>query len=363
MSTSVAGLRVVGFVNTTDRRGAEVFAHHVLEQLRSEGADAELWAISAGSGAQRLDIGHLGRHRFDPRVVRRARALVRPADVAVAFGGNALQLVSLATAGTGVRFAYRQIGDPSFWGRVRLADVRIGRPMRRAAAVVALWSGAGDDLIARYRLDPQRVRVIPNARDAARFEPVGPAERAAAQEALGLEPGPTVAYLGALSWEKRPADAIRAIAPLPEVQLVLAGDGPLRMELEDLAAEAAPGRVRLTGVVADARTVLHAADVLVCTSATEGMAGCLLEAGLCGVPVVATRVGAAEEVVEDGVTGILVDVDDPIALAEGIRRTIERRDDMAAAARARTVERYSFDHVTPAWGSLLAELAGSRRQP
>lgn len=362
MSASVAGLRVVGFVNTTDRRGAEVFAHTVLQQLGERGADAELWAVAAGTGAQRLEVDHLGGHRFDPRVVRRARALARSADVVVAFGGNALQLAALATAGTDVPFAYRQIGDPSFWGRVRLADLRIGRPMRRAAAVVALWSGAGDDLVARYRLAPERVQVIPNARDAARFEPVTAEERAAAQEALGLDPGPTVAYLGALSWEKRPADAIRAVAPLPDVQLLLAGDGPLRMELEDLAAEAAPGRVRLTGVVSDARTVLHAADVLVCTSATEGMAGCLLEAGLCGVPVVATRVGAAEEVVEDGVTGILVDVDDPIAVAEGIRRALEQRDPMSAAARERTMERYSFEHVTPAWGSLLAELAASRRQ-
>jgi glycosyltransferase involved in cell wall biosynthesis len=361
MSASVAGLRVVGFVNTTDRRGAEVFAHTVLQQLAEQGADGELWAISPGTGSQRLDIDHLGGNRFDPRVVRRARELVRSADVAVAFGGNALQLAALATAGTDVPFAYRQIGDPSFWGRVRLADVRIGRPMRQAAAVVALWEGAGADLIARYQLDPAQVRVIPNARDGARFEPVGAAERAAAQESLGLDPGTTVAYLGALSWEKRPADAIRAIAPLPDVQLVLAGDGPLRMELEDLAAEAAPGRVRLTGVVSDARTVLHAADVLVCTSATEGMAGCLLEAGLCGVPVVATRVGAAEEVVEDGVTGVLVDVDDPIAVAQGIMRALDQREAMAVAARARTVERYSFEHVTPAWGSLLVELARSRR--
>jgi glycosyltransferase involved in cell wall biosynthesis len=356
---SYDGLRVLGLVTSTARRGAEVFAHTILQQLAADGADTELWAIEAGTGASRLDIDHLGGSRFDPRVVRRAAGLAARFDVVVAFGGSALQLAAVATARRAVPFAYRQIGDPSFWGRVRFADQRIGLPMRRAGAVVALWGDAGEHLTRRYRLDPARVHVIPNARDAERFRPVGAAERADAQAGLGLEPGATVAYLGALSWEKRPADAVRAVAELPDVQLVVAGDGPLRAELEGLAADLAPGRVRFLGVVADARTVLGAADVLVCTSATEGMAGCLLEAGLSGVPCVATRVGAAAEVVVDGATGVLVGVDRPTELAAGVRTALEEHEAMAAAARRHTAERYSFERVTPAWGNLLADLAAS----
>jgi glycosyltransferase involved in cell wall biosynthesis len=353
------GLRVAGFVTSPERRGAEVFAHTVLSRLGEAGAIAELWAIQPGSSAAQLDIDHLGRSRFDPRVVARARSIALRSDVVVAFGGSALQLAALATVGTGVPFAYRQIGDPAFWGRVRFADQRIGLPMRRAAAVVALWGEAGDVLERRYRLAPGRVQVIPNARDRSRYQPVDSAARVAAQLALGLPAGPTVVYLGAMSWEKRPEDAVRAVAQVPGVQLVMAGDGPLRAGLEELAGALAPGRVRFLGVVADSRSVLDAADVLVCTSATEGMAGCLLEAGLCGVPVVATRVGAAAEVVVHGQTGVLVDVDAPHEVAAGIEQVLANRHPMATAIRRRTAERFSFDRVTPAWGDLLARLAMS----
>lgn len=354
-------IRVLGLISSTNRRGAELFANKIRNELHGDGFDVNLWALQAGATERGLDVPvlstqRLGQGRLDLRAMRRLRAMVKEAEVVAAFGGATLTTSALATMGTGVPLVYRQIGDPAFWGSVRFADLRIGAPLRATSAVVALWQGAADELVRRYRLPADRVRVIPNARDAVLLRPPSPEEHQLARSALDVGAGAVVLYLGALSWEKRPADAIRAVAALDDVHLIVAGDGPLRPELERLAAEIAPGRVEFMGVVADPATVLYASDALICTSATEGMAGCLLEAGLCGIPVVATDVGSASEVIEDGVTGRLVPVDAPAAAAAALAEVLADAESMGEAARVRTAERYSFDRVLGAWAELLRDI-------
>lgn len=362
MSSSTDPIRVLGLISSTNRRGAELFANKVRNELDGNGFAVDLWALEAGATERGLDVPVLSTQRFgqgrlDLRAMRRLRTMAKAAEVVVAFGGATLTTSALATRGTGVPLVYRQIGDPAFWGQVRFADLRIGAPLRSTAAVVALWQGAADELVRRYRLPAARVRVIPNARDAVLLRPATEQERAAARAEHGVGDAPVVLFLGALSWEKRPADAIRAVAELDGVRLIVAGDGPLRSELERLASTIAPGRVEFTGVVADPSTVLYASDALICTSATEGMAGCLLEAGLCGMPAVATDVGSASEVIADGVTGRLIPVDDPAAGAAALADVLANADAMGEAARERTAERYSFDRVLGAWADLLRSIA------
>jgi glycosyltransferase involved in cell wall biosynthesis len=362
VSSSSDPIRVLGLISSTNRRGAELFANKVRNELNGNGFAVDLWALEAGATERGLDVPVLsaqrvGQGRLDLRAMRHLRSMVKDVEVVVAFGGATLTTSALATRGTGVPLVYRQIGDPAFWGSVRFADLRIGAPLRATTAVVALWQGAADELVRRYRLPPERMHVIPNARDAVLLRPPTDDEREAARAEHRVGGAPVVLYLGALSWEKRPADAIRAVAALDDVRLIVAGDGPLRSDLERLAGSIAPGRVEFTGVVADPATVLYASDALICTSATEGMAGCLLEAGLCGMPVVATDVGSASEVIADGVTGRLVSVDAPDAAAVALADVLARAEEMGEAARERTAERYSFDRVLGAWAELLRSVA------
>lgn len=312
------------------------------------------------SRAAPLPFEVLGRGRRDPRTWWRGWSVARRADVLVAFGGPPLLVVAVLALVTRRPFVYRQIGDPSYWGQVRFAQLRVGWPLRRAARIVALWAGAGDELVRRYRLDPRRVEVIANARDGERFGPPTGQQRLDARAALQLGPEPVALYLGALAAEKRPADAIEAVAAVAGLQLVLAGDGPLRPELEAQAAIGAPGRTRFLGSVPDPVPILHAADVLVCPSETEGMAGCLLEAALVGLPVVATRVGAAEEVVPpEG--GALVAAGDVPALAAAIRSTLPSAPTMGPANRRWAEQHFTFEVVVPRWARLLEEVGGRRR--
>ncbi len=168
--------------------------------------------------------------------------------------------------------------------------------------------------------------------------------------ALGLDPATTaVVLLGSLTPEKRPGLAADAVARAPRARLLVVGDGPGRDEL--LAAAAATDLV-LLGRRGDVRPVLHAADVVLSTSSTEGMPGSLIEGAMCGVPAVATDVGAVAEVVGGG--GVVVPASagaDEIAAA--IVEVAARSRTFGPAARAHAVAAFSWETVLPAWLRIL----------
>ena len=117
--------------------------------------------------------------------------------------------------------------------------------------------------------------------------------------------------------------AVRAVAAGPrDVVMLLAGDGPQRAETTALVQRLLPGRARILGEVADVRKVLAASDVLLLPSLTEGVPAILGEAGLVGIPVVATDVGGVSTVVEDGVTGLLVPAGDERAFEQAVLRSL-----------------------------------------
>ena len=110
------------------------------------------------------------------------------------------------------------------------------------------------------------------------------------------------------------------------------GDGPLRSALEGPAAAAG---VALVGRQDDVVPHLRQADLFVFPSDPdgEGMPGVLIEAGLCGLPVVATRVAGASAIMKDGRTGRLVPVGDPAGLSTAVEELVRRADLRRAMAR------------------------------
>ena len=159
---------------------------------------------------------------------------------------------------------------------------------------------------------------------------------------------------------------LRAMQPLladdPALTLVLAGDGPLRRELESLAvslgirhrtmflgSQGAPEIVRL----------LHDCDVMVLPSRMEPFGIVLLEAMACRAPVVATRVGGIPEIVEHDVTGVLVEADDAAALTAGLRRVLADaglRNTIAENGYAKVMERFRSTHNGAAYLNMFAGL-------
>ena len=177
---------------------------------------------------------------------------------------------------------------------------------------------------------------------------------------------PVVISLGALSWEKDPLahlevmDGVRRV--LPGSVHLIAGDGPLRHEVEQRADRAGlDGLARILGNRSDVADLLAAADVLLLASKVEGMPGCVIEAGMSGLPVVSYAVAGVPEVVIDGETGYLVDQG---AIGGLVDRTVElltdptQRTRMGEAARDRCTAAYDIGVVAPKYLAIYEEVKG-----
>jgi glycosyltransferase involved in cell wall biosynthesis len=173
------------------------------------------------------------------------------------------------------------------------------------------------------------------------IRPRGPgAGRGAAREALGLDPDqPVVLTVGRLNVMKGHTYLLDAVPGLvrrcPDLAVVVLGGGHLHDQLARQAEALGVSKaVHLPGHRGDARLLLDAADVFVLPSRHEGMPLVLLEAMDAGLPVVATRVIGSEEVVIDGVTGLLVRPRSAPALEQALGRLLEDPDLRKSYARA-----------------------------
>lgn len=244
----------------------------------------------------------------------------------------------------------------------RAGGVRIGflrrtrdRALRRARHVFCP-SAYLRGIALGWGLDPARVSVLPNPAPEVPELP----ERDALRGELGLD-GPTLAFAGRLGPQKALDVALEAVASVPAVSFVIAGDGPDRAALELRARELGThGRTRFLGSVSRdvVLRLFRAADATVLSSSWENLPHTVLEALAVGSPVIATAVGGVPEVVRDGENGILVPPDDPGALADAIRRLL---DDDALRARLAdaapgSVAGYTEDAV---FSRIEAELVGA----
>jgi glycosyltransferase involved in cell wall biosynthesis len=218
--------------------------------------------------------------------------------------------------------------------------------IERAAHVVCP-SAFMRDLVVSWGVPAERVDVLPNpAPRAAEAEPVDPGEH------------PVVVFAGRLTAQKDLGIALAALRELPEVRLLLAGDGPERARLE---AEAPPN-VSFLGPLPRGRVLglLRAADAAVLTSAWENFPHGVVEALAVGTPVVSTRTGGVAEIVQDGQNGLLVDPGDATAFAAAVRRLLAD-DELRVRLRenaAPSVARFDRDAVYARLEAILQRAAG-----
>ena len=246
-----------------------------------------------------------------------------------------------------------------------------------AAGVVAVSAGMREDILRTYpSVDPEKVAVIHNGIDLAGWQrPTGEeAERATeVARGFGIDPDrPAVVFVGRITRQKGLPHLLRAARALPpDVQLVLCAGAPdtpaLAAEVETEVEEL---RATRTGVVwidrmlprADLIAVLTACTVFACPSVYEPLGIVNLEAMAVGLPVVATATGGIPEVVDDGVTGVLVPIEqvadgtgtpvDPAGfeaeLAEALTAAasdVQRAREMGEAGRRRAEEHFSWDAI------------------
>ncbi|MCK6080526.1 glycogen synthase [Microbacterium sp. EYE_5] len=256
-----------------------------------------------------------------------------------------------------------------------------------AAAVVAVSDGMRRDILRSYpALDPAKVRVIYNGIDVDAWQP---REDPALLERWGIDPArPSVVFVGRITRQKGLPYFLRAAEQLPpEVQLVLCAGAPdtpeIMAEVQGLVRDLQRTR---DGVVwieeflprPDLCAILTSATTFVCPSIYEPLGIVNLEAMACGAAVVGTATGGIPEVVIDGVTGRLVEIEqvedgtgtpvDPDRFVADLAATLtevvadpERAREYGRAGRERAASAFSWEAIADATAALYREVAASAR--
>jgi glycosyltransferase involved in cell wall biosynthesis len=217
-------------------------------------------------------------------------------------------------------------------------------------------------------LDPRKLSVIPNGVDVAKLQREPPIDLAAE----GFDPArPVCLTIGRLEHQKGIDLLLQAAASLatcePAPQWLIIGDGPDRDRLVELAHSLGLGsNVRFLGRRGDVPRWLKGATLLVHPSRWEGMPNVVLEAMAAGCPVVATRAEGIAELIEDGVTGVSVPVEDSRALSEAIDRVLRQSDfrhDLSAAAQAKCAIEFTTSAMVDRYAALYQELLARQAKP
>ena len=268
---------------------------------------------------------------------------------------------ALVTTFYGVELRWVKTAMPFFRGFLKWAA-------RRSDRVVAISSYTADEV---RELVQVPIEVIPYTTSLPAPTAVPHAGRRSAGAPF------TVLFVGRLVERKGVShlvDAVSLLLPLPgaDVRLVIVGDGPERARIEARIREKRlDGRVAVRGRVSDAelQAAYAAADAFVLPAVvdrrgdTEGLGVVLLEAMNHRVPVIASAIGGITDIVEDGVSGLLVPPGDATALAAALGR-LARAPDLAAglgeAGYRRLRERFSWDAITRRWLEVYAAAARPR---
>ena len=277
---------------------------------------------------QGVPVLHLGRGRFDPRILPDLVALGRRtrARILHVHGYAAADFGRLAARWLGAGLVlHEHFADPRMPRYQGWADRALRGLTHRAIAV----SGSTRDFLVRERHVPaSRVRVIWNGAPLDEFAPVPREQALAVRRQLGLlDEQLVIGSVGRLSAQKGHVhllDALPAVfASEPRARLLLVGDGDEEPRLREQAARLGLGeRVVFAGHRADVPAVLGAIDLLAISSLSEGTPLALFEAMAAGKAIVSTSVDGCREVLEEGRTALLVPPGDAPALAAVLGRAL-----------------------------------------
>jgi len=180
---------------------------------------------------------------------------------------------------------------------------------------------------------------------------------------MGLPEKNTIIFTGRLSPEKGVDFLIRTFADMRQThpcQLLIIANGPEQEAVVKLIAEHnLGGSVLLISRVEEVAAYLTASDLFVLPSRFEGLSNALLEAMACGLPVISTRVGGSRDIIEDGVNGLLVEVDAKDQLRDAMERVLSDRQLAAVLgvnARATVEAKHDMKSIANTYSNLYRDL-------
>ncbi len=371
--------------------GAERLAVHIANARAAAGHPSFLYVMS-GEGELSASVAGAVHTRY----LGYARASIANPPAFAASVARGWRLLSRQLARDGIEVVQSHLPGANFWGLLlqwrgacpvvptihNNLEFRYGRDdqawrarlrrraylalVRRCPAVVAVSAEVRASLGADLGATPAelaRVRVITNGVEVP--EPLDPALARQALARYGVPAGdPVVLAAGRLTEQKNHVVLLEALLGLRRAgvrcRAVIAGEGPLRAFLERRAEElGVADQVALPGNVQDLGDVMQGADLFVLPSLWEGLPLTLLEAMARGLPVVGTRIAGVAEVVEDGVSGLLVEPGDAAGLTRAIASLLRdpgRRAAFGAAGLEIVRRQHDFARVAAELERLYAEV-------
>jgi glycosyltransferase involved in cell wall biosynthesis len=365
--------RLEGGAGVLALRGALALDSRSCRMTIITGSGAPLIAAARAAGLEVLVEPALRapiRPASDLRALARLEALfaVRAFDVVHTHCAKAGAVGRVAARRAGVpRVIHTFHGFPfhEFQSRpLHRAYVAIERRLGRlTSAALCVGAGVAAEAVRRELISPDRVRTIGVSVDgparllasrAAGSPAAAQQARRRARAALGLPPGAlVVGAVGRLAYQKAPEDFVTALARLgrPDVIGTWVGGGELAGRVTRQARALPPGQFRLAGERSDILDILPAFDVFALPSRYEGLPTAIVEAMICGVPVVATAVNAVPDLVVPGETGLLVPPRRPALMAAAIGELLDSpalAARMGATARTRISGRYGEEALRSA---------------
>ncbi|MGO1788324.1 MAG: glycosyltransferase family 4 protein [Sphingobacterium sp.] len=305
--------------------------------------------------------------RFDLRVVRQLVNVIRERriEVILTHGYKSDILGFCAARMAGIRCVSTPHGFSGAVGFKLATFIRIGTMLLRYFDVVAPLSEELVSDMHRFRVPREKIRFIRNGVDLTEIDRELERSRENLKPSQRLAPeGQTIGFVGQLIPRKGIPDLIDVFGALynndKTLRLSLIGDGNMRSLLEE-QAKALPGSaaIEFLGFRSDRLLLLADFDLFVMTSSLEGIPRCMMEAMALGVPVVAYDIPGVDQLVENGISGLLVPFGDKEGLQKAcwtILNDSELAEKLAAGARNRVYEQYSAKRMADEYEALFRDL-------
>jgi glycosyltransferase involved in cell wall biosynthesis len=368
-------LKVLQLIPTLDRSGAEKQMVLLAKGLPRDRFSVEVAALTRlGPLKGELDAAEVPvtligkRHKVDPMALGRLTRFLKEKKFDVVqtwiYAADTYGRVAAHRARVPVVVTSEMAVD--LWKS--RGELMIDRFLGRWTDRVVGNSNAVVDFYRKIGIPPETLAMIPSG-IADEEPPV--VDRDEVRTSLGLPPGvPLILFAGRLAAQKSVDTLLSALDILqhvrPSVRALIVGEGPLRSRLEETARAYQlfeDRRVSFLGHRDDVPRLLAASDLLVLPSLYEGLPNVVLEAMRFRKPVVATAAPGTTEVVEDGVTGLLVPLRDPVALTRAIQRVIDDSEfarSLGEAGRIRVEAEFGVDLMIERFAALYEQLASMK---
>jgi glycosyltransferase involved in cell wall biosynthesis len=323
---------------------------------RLKGTSVEIVKIDLGRGIDSTS-GILGVLKLARYLRQRRFEVVHAHDL----WSNMVGMASAMLARVPVTItSQRDLSHDAWYGTYRRRVLRFLQ--RRSSVVLTNAKAIRDGLVAQDGIPSEKVCVVHNGVDLDKFRNSHPDRAALFPDSEGNK---LVVLVGNMISEvKGHLVLISAVAEIveqhPKTQFVLVGEGPKRVEFEaQVASSGLKESFLFLGRRTDVAQILACCDIAVLPSLAEGLPNAVLEYLAAGLPVVASALGGNLEVIQDGITGLLVPAQDSRALAHALTRLLDDQEFSARLARAgrdHVASHFSFERLVAEVDKLYTSL-------